>query len=103
MMLASQSMRVFGFASSSRAPFSEKFIKLDDNAMMHSLMERQRKFDSNPVNSRFAYKYFRELNRHQKFETVRRLYEKHETDYRIDAHADFDLQDKVTAQYNYAI
>ena len=103
MMLAGQSMRVFSTATSSRAPFSEKFIKLDDNAMKHSLMERQRKFDGNPVNAKFAYKYFRELNRHQKFETVKRLYEKHETDYRITKGGDFALQDKVIEQYMYAI
>ena len=58
----------------------------------NSLIDRQRQFDSNPLNGQFAYKYFRELNRQQKFHTVKRLYERYETDYRINAiNADFDL------------
>jgi ATP-dependent Zn protease len=66
-------------------------------------MERQRQFDSNPTNAEFAYKYFRELNRQQKFHTVKRLYEKYETDYRINSiNADFERQDKVREQYTYA-
>jgi len=45
-------------------------------------MDHQRKFDSAPSNMEVAAKYFRELNRHQKFQTVIRLYEKYETEYR---------------------
>lgn len=56
------------------------------------MIEKQTKFDTNPVDAKFAYKYFRELNRQQKFHTVKRLYIKYETDYRINAiNADFDL------------
>ena len=47
-----------------------------------------------------ASKYFRELNRNQKFQTVVRLYEKYETDYRTNK--DYRLQDKVRDQYAYA-
>lgn len=33
----------------------------------HGLLVWQRKFENNPQNNEFAYKYFRELNRAQKF------------------------------------
>jgi len=46
-------------------------------------MERQRRYDRNPTDLVSAYKYFRELNRNQKYSTVLRLYMKYETDYKI--------------------
>ena len=46
----------------------EKFMKIDNHGeMQQALMDRQRKFDSAPTNMDVAAKYFRELNRHQKF------------------------------------
>ena len=46
----------------------EKFMKIDNHGeMQQALMDRQRKFDSAPTNMEIAAKYFRELNRHQKF------------------------------------
>jgi len=35
--------------------------------LQQKLVDRQRKFDSEPTNPNHAYKYFRELNRHEKF------------------------------------
>ena len=86
--------------SSAVHPLGEKFIKVDEAYMQQQLIDRQRKFDSDPTNPTTAYKYFRELNRHQKFQTVIRLYERYETDYRTIR--DFELQDKVRDQYSYA-
>jgi hypothetical protein len=46
----------------------EKFMKLDNHGeMQQALMDHQRKFDSAPTSMDVAAKYFRELNRHQKF------------------------------------
>ena len=78
----------------------EKCMKLDNREFQQCLMDRQRLFDSAPTNMRYATIYFRELNRHQKFSTVVRLYEKYETEYR--ANKDFKMQDKVRDQYSYA-
>lgn len=84
-------------------PFGKQFVIVDPQESKQKLIERQRQFDSNPTNAEFAYKYFRELNRQQKFHTVKRLYEKYETDYRISSiNSDFELQDKVREQYTYA-
>ena len=70
------------FSSAHDSPFGPQFMEVDPEAQKQSLMERQIKFDKDPTNPKHAYKYFRELNRHQKFLTVRRLYEKKETEYR---------------------
>ena len=46
----------------------EKFMKKDNHGeMQQALMEHQRKFDSSPTQMEVAAKYFRELNRNQKF------------------------------------
>ena len=58
-------------------------MKLDDrNLQLKAIEQRQRDFDSNPRNLKFAYKYFRELNRNQKYQTVVRLYGNYEAEYR---------------------
>ena len=63
-------------------------------------MQRQRFFDRTPTDTTAAYKYFRELNRQQKYQTVLRLYNKYEADYRssMDARA----LEKLDAQRVYA-
>lgn len=59
-------------------------MKLDDGrSMQQRLMERQLKFDKAPKDLTIAYKYFRELNRNQKYSTVLRLYAKYEGDFRL--------------------
>jgi hypothetical protein len=72
---------------------NQKFVKMEDQQFHRDLIEKQRQFDSNHLNPKYAYKYLRELNRHQKYQTVIRLYEKYETDYRT--HQDHAMQDKV--------
>jgi len=86
--------RVFTTAS---LHHDEKFMKLDTGNLYLQLMERQRQFEESPTDLSKAYRYFRELNRHQKFQTVIRLYEKYETDYRTTQ--EYHLQDKVRDQY----
>ena len=76
-------------------------MKLDDGrSMQQRLMERQLKFDKQPKDLTTAYKYFRELNRNQKYATVLRLYAKYEGDFRLSK--DYQLQQKVQNQYSYA-
>ena len=64
-------------------------------------MDRQRKFDADQTNHVAAYKYFRELNRHHKFQTVTRLYEKYENDYRF-SNGRGHAPEKIKEQYAYA-
>ena len=95
--------RALPFAQYQSRIFStrEKFMKLDSHGeMQQALMERQRRFDAAPTNMEAAAKYFRELNRNQKFQTVIRLYEKYEEIYRTNQ--DYKMQDKVREQYAYA-
>ena len=63
-------------------------------------MQRQRFFDRTPTDITAAYKYFRELNRQQKYQTVLRLYNKYEADYR--SSMDARSLEKLEAQRAYA-
>jgi hypothetical protein len=45
---------------------------------IHRLHELQTQFESEPTNTRHAYYYFSELNKHGKYNTVVRLYDKHQ-------------------------
>jgi len=83
------------------ATLSEPFVKLDTGrSLQESLMERQRHFDRSPTDVHAAYKYFRELNRNQKYQTVLRLYNKYETDYR--SSMDARTLEKLENQRSYA-
>jgi hypothetical protein len=76
-------------------------VKLDTgHSLQDSLMERQRQFDRSPSDVQAAYKYFRELNRNQKYQTVLRLYNKYETDYR--SSKDARTLEKLESQRAYA-
>ena len=63
-------------------------------------MARQVKFDKAPKDLSCAYRYFRELNRNQKYSIVLRLYAKYEADFRLSK--DYELFQKVQTQYAYA-
>jgi hypothetical protein len=39
----------------------------DGRSLQQNLTEKQKKFDKNPRDLKNAYKYFRELNRNQKY------------------------------------
>ena len=71
-------------------------------------MAHQKKFEAEPNNLEFAYKYLRvsghlieqELNRHGKYLTVIRLFNKHETEFFKNTKDSF--LEKINDQYEYA-
>lgn len=61
--------------------------------MTEKLRILQTNHEKDPKNTQAAYKYFKELNRVGMYQTVVRLYHKHE----------YDDSDKLRMQYDYAI
>lgn len=71
-------------------------MTLDDVKRLHRL---QTDFEKDPSHSQHAYDLFTELNRHGKYNTVIRLYDKHELAF---SSTKDPYTDRMQAQYEFA-
>ena len=71
-------------------------MSYDDTQKLHKL---QSQFERDPLNVQAAYDLFSELNRHGRYNTVIRLYDKHELAY---ASAKDPYADRMRSQYEFA-
>jgi len=70
--------------------------------VMKKLYWLENHYDQDPRNQKTAYKYFKELNRQGKHNTVVRLYNKYYDDYDINVKGSSILRDKLRDQFEYA-
>ena len=59
-------------------------------------------YEQDPTNQKVAYKYFRELNRYGKHQTVIRLYNRYYDEYDKRISGSTNLRDKIKEQFEYA-
>ena len=69
---------------------------------MKKLYWLENHYEQDPTNQKVAYKYFRELNRHGKHQTVVRLFNRYFDDYDRRIKGSGNLREKIKDQFQYA-
>lgn len=70
--------------------------------VMKKLYWLENAYEKDPTNQKTTYKYFRELNRHGKHQTVVRLYNKYFDNYDTPIKGIAMFRDKIREQFEYA-